>query len=261
MLVVIAIVALLVGILLPALNAARNSARKAESTKNVATAQEGATLFAQSNDGYGPGLTNRGGDLPADLTQGFSSEGSAPMTRWLLLMTRDLILPETAVSPAEQTGVTLCDLDTLAATPLGLGDEGAHVSYSMLALGDASDDWARREAWTDAGSAQSVTFADRNTGANATGSASSLWTGLDDGTWVGSVVFADGAAKLLMGQVQEQLVYAGNLFEEDNLFAESDETGVAGTAAEGSSAGLVYDTIGANAGTGTAGEFVNQGRP
>ena len=54
LLVVIAIIAILAGMLLPALNSAREKGRKASCTNNLKTIGMGLSLYADANDGYYP---------------------------------------------------------------------------------------------------------------------------------------------------------------------------------------------------------------
>ena len=72
LLVVISIIALLIGILLPALAAARATARKIQNSATVKGIHQGQVFFAAGNNGWYTGFTRTGGD-PTD-THIFSGE-------------------------------------------------------------------------------------------------------------------------------------------------------------------------------------------
>src|SRR5690606_8034762 len=57
LLVVISIIALLIGILLPALGAARRAARQVQNAGQLRGIHTGMTIFAQGNGGWFPGRT------------------------------------------------------------------------------------------------------------------------------------------------------------------------------------------------------------
>ena len=61
LLVVISIIALLIGILLPALGAARRTARQMQNSTQIRGIHTGIVLFAQGNNSYYPGMTTIGG--------------------------------------------------------------------------------------------------------------------------------------------------------------------------------------------------------
>ncbi|MEM1445344.1 MAG: prepilin-type N-terminal cleavage/methylation domain-containing protein [Planctomycetota bacterium] len=85
LLVVISIIALLIGILLPALGAARRTARQMQNNTQTRGIHQGMVVFAQGNksgggDGFFPGLSSRGQaleDVPANEIAGGAAAVSA----------------------------------------------------------------------------------------------------------------------------------------------------------------------------------------
>ncbi|MEM8784166.1 MAG: prepilin-type N-terminal cleavage/methylation domain-containing protein [Planctomycetota bacterium] len=82
LLVVISIIALLIGILLPALGAARRTARQMQNNTQTRGIHQGMVVFAQGNksgggDGFFPGLSSRGQVLEDDAGGPNSIEGGA----------------------------------------------------------------------------------------------------------------------------------------------------------------------------------------
>ena len=61
LLVVISIIALLIGILLPALGAARRTARQMQNSTQIRGIHSGLVLFSQGNNTYYPGVNTTGG--------------------------------------------------------------------------------------------------------------------------------------------------------------------------------------------------------
>ncbi|QDU71543.1 type II secretion system protein [Mucisphaera calidilacus] len=60
LLVVISIIALLIGILLPALGAARRTARQLQNSTQLRGIHQGLVIHAQSNGGWYAGIDNQG---------------------------------------------------------------------------------------------------------------------------------------------------------------------------------------------------------
>ncbi|MEM6748843.1 MAG: prepilin-type N-terminal cleavage/methylation domain-containing protein [Planctomycetota bacterium] len=103
LLVVIAIIALLIGILLPALSAARKSARQLQSNTQLRGTHQAMVTFAQDNGGIFPGLTDKGRRwvLPEDMEFYNLGYGSHVEARYALLFEGDFITPEYAIHPQE----------------------------------------------------------------------------------------------------------------------------------------------------------------
>ncbi|MEM9346563.1 MAG: prepilin-type N-terminal cleavage/methylation domain-containing protein [Planctomycetota bacterium] len=108
LLVVISIIALLIALLLPALGAARLQARIMQNATQQRGIMQSFALFAETNDGWFPGLrnANTGVDvIPATLngqqTSASNDHGGLAGTRFALVLEGDYITPEYLLNPAE----------------------------------------------------------------------------------------------------------------------------------------------------------------
>ncbi|MEM1423258.1 MAG: type II secretion system protein [Planctomycetota bacterium] len=108
LLVVIAIIALLIGVLLPALGAARKAALQQENNTRLRGMHLGLVLHAEQNDSWYTGFDgtkkrwktkDRGYDLVIDDTP--TSFGNFPKVRFSELVTYELIESEVLIHPAE----------------------------------------------------------------------------------------------------------------------------------------------------------------
>ncbi|MCC7204016.1 MAG: prepilin-type N-terminal cleavage/methylation domain-containing protein [Phycisphaeraceae bacterium] len=104
MLVVISIIALLIGILLPSLGAARRQARRMENTSRVRGIYQAMRGFASSNGNAMPGLTIKGGYVPnsSDRTNS-SGDGMSVQGRYAVMLKAKLFSPEFIISPLDAT--------------------------------------------------------------------------------------------------------------------------------------------------------------
>lgn len=231
LLVVISIISLLIGILLPALGAARRAALRVKSSNNARSVGQAMIVFGDTNNGYYPGLDTKNNLLPADRIEGSAANGSTPGSRYVLLLTRNHIVGETIISPFEQKTewrTTGQDIDS------------TYYSYAMLALdldGDDERDAAGRVAeWRNTFNTRAVLLADRNTGSDADGSISSVHTETDGGDWRGTVLWGAGHVVFETGHPLTTRCGNGQLIDEDNLFAEDEDA----DGEDGMDAALVY---------------------
>jgi hypothetical protein len=155
-------VALLIAILLPALSAARSTARQMQNSTQLRGIHQGAIFHAQGNNDYYPGL-DRSGQLLDGTVEG----------RFLLLLQADYFSAEYLVSPSETkpywTGGAL---------------DASMYSYSMLQIANPGE---RRAEWSASNNSEAVVFSDRAVDQPG-GGIGSVHTSID-GPWKGSVVW------------------------------------------------------------------------
>ncbi|MEO0966486.1 MAG: prepilin-type N-terminal cleavage/methylation domain-containing protein [Planctomycetota bacterium] len=216
LLVVISIIALLIGILLPALAAARDAARRLDNSTHVRGIMQTLVMYAQSNNGRFPGLAGDGGIEAAADIDGSSEDGAHPGARFVILMDANYFTGDYALSPAE-SGKTAW---TTTGTPITTDQ----FSYAMLAVDidddDVIDAGGRTGEWSETLNSEAKLFGDRNTGADADGMVSSIHTEVDGGDWRGSVASGDGSVVFETQQTLDTRFGNGVFFEDDNLFAE-----------------------------------------
>ncbi|MFW6336123.1 MAG: hypothetical protein ACOC3G_03245 [Phycisphaeraceae bacterium] len=123
------------------------------------------------------------------------------------------------------------------------------MSYAMLAINPGAT-WVRNADWRDTSNPQAPVISDRNTGSNATGSVSSIWTRTDSGKWEGHVAFNDGQVLNRSDPVLDRTRYgSADEVSDDNLFADDDSS-------DSDEAAMTYSGDGTN-----AGDFSGQGTP
>ncbi|MEM9752918.1 MAG: prepilin-type N-terminal cleavage/methylation domain-containing protein, partial [Planctomycetota bacterium] len=142
LLVVISIIALLIAILLPALQATRKTARQLQSSTQTRGIHQGMVVFAQSNKGWYPGVEGSrareagdnvfvdGSKLPKYIAG--SAGGAHVGARFDIMVDEGFFPPEYAVSPAEnpetlRTGVTFFDYADLD----NFNQDQVFYSYSL----------------------------------------------------------------------------------------------------------------------------------
>lgn len=148
LLVVVAIIALLIGLLLPALGQARTSARKVQNSVNIRSTYQAAYAFGGDNGGWFPGLNDRGQVIGRNASNGFAGStsdlpiigingasfqgwgggndpeaqtGSSAATCLAIMLNTGLVNAEMLLSPGEPDGEVALGGDTLDefGNPLG----------------------------------------------------------------------------------------------------------------------------------------------
>lgn len=168
LLVVISIIALLIAILLPALSAARRTARQMQSNTHIRGIHTSLVAYAQGNKTYYPGLNDRG-DLENPI---------APWDVYDVLLDRGYFAGNYALSPAE-----------VKVEWTGSPVTTDNYSYSMLSI------FRRQEQseWQDTVNAEAIVLSDRAIGIFGTvPNIRSVWNVTDSvEEWQGGVGWND----------------------------------------------------------------------
>jgi prepilin-type N-terminal cleavage/methylation domain-containing protein len=242
LLVVISIIALLIGILLPALGSARRTARQAQNSTQLRGIHQSTFTFAQSNKTWFPGATNTGRlSGPGDISIRAASIGR--------LAAEDFYAKEYLISPGETDTNVTGQVTTQGGTALwtggiflssagsdtdGTGTSGGAGNVAEETLGSfAVLDYSAGKAntatvlttlsrlgtleWRDSLGAAAVVFSDRHfqVTRNASSIAAnsipdSIWSTVND-TWTGSVQWNDGHVTFEVTTDLEQDKYGTNL--------------------------------------------------
>jgi prepilin-type N-terminal cleavage/methylation domain-containing protein len=238
LLVVISIIALLIGILLPALGAARRTARQMQNSTQIRGIHQGHILYSQGNNQYYAGMVSGGSGAAATGTTGavgiygsyandIVSQGHAQ------LLNGNYFTPGYLINPAETNNSIV---STVAAVGVSVGS--IRSSYASLSATSAAVDSIRRSEFKDNTNTQAAILGDRvvtGNGVETAGSAAtnvqrSVWT-TTDGDWRGSVVFGDNSTSFLTTSLVATTKYgtftnSGN----DNLYVATDGTNSDGNA-------------------------------
>lgn len=162
LLVVISIIALLIGILLPALGAARRSANRIANSNNVRSILQGLAVYAEANQNRLPGQVNNTVDSAITVTG-----------RLIPLMRDNIIVAETAKNPVGATTYVYA-----SGTPGTLSG----ADYALDTVGGTP------EAWKNDTNAAAVLVADKGVGTSAASGGASLWSTT---SWQGAMGYGD----------------------------------------------------------------------
>lgn len=188
-------IALFIGIMLPAIGAARRTARQVHNMAQVRGITQGLSAYSGNNNSYYPGLDASGN--PVDLTVEY---------RYSELLNNNYFSGGYAINP----------IDTKTVWTTGPVTKD-NYSYDMLDVSDKE----RRRAWRDSINTRAVTISDRNTGtSNALSDVSSLYTH-GPGNWNGSIGRGDGSASFEISCEQETQYGSGPVRQNDNIFEQS----------------------------------------
>ncbi|MEM9020924.1 MAG: hypothetical protein AAGC44_10205 [Planctomycetota bacterium] len=226
---------LLIAILLPALGAARRTARRMQNSTQMRDIHQGMAMYSSSNRNFYPGLDS-GGDIIADRPpgslrladyEGFngSGDGDTVEARYWALFAGDFVAADYAVSPSEVDDLPIYDLgpNTIPAPVVWNTDSGdKHYSYAMLSIngepGRSPDAPPRAAEWTQSVNPMAIVLSDRNTGSGTSDTqVRSIHTD-DPGDWKGSVGWNDNSVMFEQSHDRFETKYGGTRNLSDNLF-------------------------------------------
>jgi prepilin-type N-terminal cleavage/methylation domain-containing protein len=240
LLVVISIIALLIGILLPALGAARRAARQMKSTTQVRGIVQGLVTFAGNNKERMPG-TNSKGFIIIDTNTKFSGidsdwDGSTVEGRYYLMLEQNAFTGDYAISPSEtKTAWTTnrINTDNYSFALLNIHDSATNAVSSTKVRPNQS---GRAREWKQSINTQAVLISDRAriAGRNIPTGITyndiySVNTTQDDKKWAGSVGRGDGSASFENGSGQDTRYGSSSSITNDRLFSRLQDSSITGT--------------------------------
>jgi prepilin-type N-terminal cleavage/methylation domain-containing protein len=234
LLVVISIIALLIGILLPALGAARRTARKMKGTTQVRGLVQAMVTFASGNGENFPGLDSKKRIRQNTLRNtGLSGHGATNEARFWVMLNNNAFTGEYIISPSE----TKTEWTTLAVF-------SNNYSFALLNIDNGT------QTYTPSGVPPKMPRPNMNTrisgwGANIHSQAAlisdrarrdisktnyidiySVHTSVDSQVWEGSVAWGDGAAAIESQSEVDTKYGNGNRVQLDRLFSSSKDGGI-----------------------------------
>ncbi len=229
LLVVISIIALLIGILLPALGAARRAARQMKNTTQVRGICQGMVTYAGGNKERMPGTDSKGYIIYDDYDKtGSSGDGSTVEARFWIMLDNNNFSGDYIISPAETKTVWTTDDVTTQ-----------NYSYAMLNIHNGQNsptsatdkirpsESGRAREWKQSINTQAVLLTDRGRQGQSTAYEDiySIHTSEDDAEWAGSVGRGDGSASFEQDAAQDTKYGSFSNIEADRLFSRFDEGG------------------------------------
>ncbi|MEM9416083.1 MAG: hypothetical protein AAGA29_11510 [Planctomycetota bacterium] len=221
--VALVVIMLLIAILLPALGAARRTAKRMQNSTQLRGIHQGMVTYANSNRDHFPGLDAMGNILPNGIDTGNSGDGDTVEARYWILLNNGFITPEYAISPSE-----VAPMIEWGAGPV----QSMNYSYALLSI-DGSPGASpgtgdplvphRWNEWAQSLNTQAVVGGDRNTGTNATSGVQSIHTS-QPGEWKGSVLWNDNHVSFESTPVVATRYDSGAMNNQDNLFEAAGDT-------------------------------------
>ncbi|XAL98302.1 prepilin-type N-terminal cleavage/methylation domain-containing protein [Phycisphaeraceae bacterium D3-23] len=231
LLVVISIIALLIAILLPALGAARKSARLMQNATQVRGQQQGLVIFGQENKGYYPGINSKGDLFIAAADNISDKPGNMVQARFALLLEGDFISADYLISPAENNEEYVHEPYS---TGSGSSFRSNNYSYAMLELGnvhprfqnETTIGYHRTREWnTENISSTVIVIGDRLLSYDPSPFVLENYRNIhngDGGKYIASQVFNDGHAETISTFITET-EYNGYANDRDNVYARQDD--------------------------------------
>lgn len=239
LLVVISIIALLIGILLPALGAARQTARQMVNNTHLRGTHQAFFTFSQENKGLFPGLfpdvqggrgVLNGGNtalrFPDLVSSGGDYEaGNSGNARLRLgaMVVGDFLPPEYTVSPSENNA-------EIRPWIPGEAFGRVHISYALTRIGNGGNNSPGLiEEWRDTANGQAIIASDRDTSGNAAGAIApreSLHTEAGSEEWRGGVVWNDNHVTFEEDEIVDTTLADNQINMDDNLFDQAEASAV-----------------------------------
>ena len=205
LLVVISIIALLIGILLPALGAARRNALRMENGTRTRGLQQSFFQYAQGNSQKYAGL----GRDTAD------NNNREVKYRFQKMMDGNFCTAEYITSPVETTKTPNSQIEGMS-----IANAARHYSYALLRI-EANE--SRQNEWAATANSEAAVVFDRNTTTTGTvygANARSIHSTTD---WRGSTTFNDGHTNFETTNILERTRYGNESVTDDDIF--EDDTG------------------------------------
>ncbi len=240
--------ALLIGILLPALGAARRTANQMKNSSQTRGIHQSMVIYAQNNNAHLPGLDSTGAILfpnskEFSAVSGNTYAGGSMSARYYILLNGSFVAGDLLINP--QDVLAKWSNSTQMPTP-------DQFSYSLLRIADSpkgttlGNQDARAEEWADNANSQAILIVDRNSASSNDSSAvRSVWStssgfGAD---WKGTVLWGDNHAEFLnatnarLGPLSLTTRFGKTVNSDDFLFNEK------GTAGKDAKASTMFGNI------------------
>jgi len=191
------VIVLLIGILLPALGAARSTARQIQSSTQLRGIQQSMVIFAQSNKtGYGegwyPGIDAAGNVIDV------STEN-----RFAVLLDNNAFTPDYLINPADSAKTAYTYSGNFTSD---------HYSYSLL---DVSEQGGRRDEWKETINTMAVVLTDRDDSFGH-GNPTSVWSSNE---WRGTMSRNDNSTMFESSHIVWELQYgSAPAVRDDDIF-------------------------------------------
>jgi prepilin-type N-terminal cleavage/methylation domain-containing protein len=211
LLVVISIIALLIGILLPALGAARRNANMMKNSTQTRSIVQAAMTHASQNSDKLPGLRKKAPNVvPADEVEYSNLDGENVEARYAIMLEGSVVDAAILLSP----GDTRTDSFKIGTDANVLPD---HYSYAMLEIEAGG---GRNKVW-NSGDVSSVNpiVCDRLTEGTTAATYKSYWSSSSQ-NWIGSVGFGDTHAEFVDSESLADTRFTNATCDPDDLFKE-----------------------------------------
>ncbi len=197
-LVIVSIVALLIGILLPAIGASRRTARCMQNSSQPRGIHSALVLYSQGNNTYFPGI-DKDGNRMADYSTEF---------RFQALLDDNYFTGEYIISPSE---------NKTALTQTGIKPTTDNYSYSFLNISDLNSE--RMAEWQDSSNNMAAVISDRAIATDNKGHLKSVHTNPSKNKtdWKGTVAWNDNHTTF-EPTFKLDTQYGDQSFDQDYLF-------------------------------------------